>query len=528
MNRHDNKPRPGKQPEKQPAKITGKPLRKLFFACFLSASLPGFAATYPATVKAALDQAGSNRQELEAVLKHYTNDSLKYNAACFLIANMPAHDSRSFYWADSLNNKVSFNEFDFPDFKTAVSHFNQLSLGRPLHPVTVIRQDLETITASYLIDNIDKAFEFRGKPWARYLSFEQFCEYLLPYRLMDEPYAEWRTTFQQEYTALTTPLAGVSVRQACATMCDQLRSWFFNTWVVNPDKVEPAFLSPAQILFRRQGACEDMANWGGYTFRSMGIATTIDYTPAWATSTGAHFWNVAFGEHGEAIPFVMGSEDTPNRFYVHREPSKVLRITYSLQPTTLAQQIPTGEIPESHLKASNYIDVTRDYWRVADLGVTLEGKAPSRVAYVSVLNGLSWRLVWWGWVKDNKAVFNDLCCGAVYLPIVYEAGKLVPAAYPCLLRKDKSLQQLKPDETRLRTVSLAQQDKYLIFRPGKKYALYFWQNKWQPIDIKVAQNANPLTFDKVPANALLLLVPEYSENKERPFTIDDTGQREWW
>lgn len=35
-----------------------------------------------------LDSAGANRKELQAVLKHYENDSLKLEAARFLIENM--------------------------------------------------------------------------------------------------------------------------------------------------------------------------------------------------------------------------------------------------------------------------------------------------------------------------------------------------------------------------------------------------------------------------------------------------------
>jgi len=40
----------------------------------------------------ALQQAGTNRPELEKVLAHYQNDSLKYQAAVFLIKNMPYYE----------------------------------------------------------------------------------------------------------------------------------------------------------------------------------------------------------------------------------------------------------------------------------------------------------------------------------------------------------------------------------------------------------------------------------------------------
>ncbi|MFR3187668.1 MAG: hypothetical protein ACLTOV_06615 [Phocaeicola sp.] len=39
----------------------------------------------------ALASAGTNKEELVKVLRHYEGDSLKYRAACFLIENMPYH-----------------------------------------------------------------------------------------------------------------------------------------------------------------------------------------------------------------------------------------------------------------------------------------------------------------------------------------------------------------------------------------------------------------------------------------------------
>lgn len=49
----------------------------------------------------ALQQAKDNKEELEKVLTHFENDSLKYRAACFLIENMPYHD---YYEGEGLEN----------------------------------------------------------------------------------------------------------------------------------------------------------------------------------------------------------------------------------------------------------------------------------------------------------------------------------------------------------------------------------------------------------------------------------------
>ncbi|MCM1450357.1 MAG: hypothetical protein NC082_08440 [Clostridiales bacterium] len=41
----------------------------------------------------ALEYAGENRAQLEKVLQHYKDDSLRLRAASFLISNMPGHYS---------------------------------------------------------------------------------------------------------------------------------------------------------------------------------------------------------------------------------------------------------------------------------------------------------------------------------------------------------------------------------------------------------------------------------------------------
>ena len=63
--------------------------------------------------------------------------------------------------------------------------------------------DLKTITADFLIKQIDYSFKaWHEKPWAKKLSFEQFCEYVLPYRGSNEPMENWREFFWEKYKGL--------------------------------------------------------------------------------------------------------------------------------------------------------------------------------------------------------------------------------------------------------------------------------------------------------------------------------------
>lgn len=486
-----------------------------------------FAGSFTPEAEIGLQKAGKNRPELEKVLEHYRSDSTKYRAACFLISNMGVHTSKTYYWADSLNKTVPFNEFDYPDFKTSVNEFNKISKKQKLHPVVVYTPDVENISADYLIKNIDDAFSQRIKSWNSHLSDDVFYDYLLSYRVMNEKHEPWRNEFRDTFSSYFGLIKEQNVRKVCTVLSDSLRGWFYNTYFLKNQKNEPAYLSPKQILFRRQGACEDMADWGVYLLRSIGIAATVDFTPAWATSTGNHYWNVAFDELGNEIPFFMG-DDNPNQFRMVREPSKVFRITYQSQTNCLANNISENEIPEGVLRNKNYIDVTDQYWKTAEIDINTPDTIQQKVVYIAVFNGLRWKPVWWAWIKDKQAKFDKCTCGVVYLPFYYSEGKIIPFSYPHLLRADNSVEKLQPDYKNKRTVIIEEQENYLKFRTNKKYTLLYWDKKWNRVNTLIAGTEKKLIFNNVPANALLLLLPEYSQGKERPFIINNDGVREWW
>ena len=66
----------------------------MLFRIFSFFIIVGCSACRPSVLESALERAGENRIELERVLRHYSEedkDSLKWEAARFLIENMPGH-----------------------------------------------------------------------------------------------------------------------------------------------------------------------------------------------------------------------------------------------------------------------------------------------------------------------------------------------------------------------------------------------------------------------------------------------------
>ena len=152
--------------------------------------------TYPIEVEKALELSGSNRVELIKVLEHYRNDnSLKYKAACFLISNMPYHKSQSclelppeyfsyFAEVDSLGQLSLTILLKDSLAKELQDKFALLPSSN--ENVNLI-SDVQLLTSDFLIDNIEQAFsEWDHSPLLKNLSFNDFKEWILPYRTIDE------------------------------------------------------------------------------------------------------------------------------------------------------------------------------------------------------------------------------------------------------------------------------------------------------------------------------------------------------
>ena len=181
------------------------------------------------------------------------------------------------------------------------------------------------------------------------------------------------------------------------------------------------------------------------------------------------------------------------------------------------------------MRTPNYIDVTKEYWETRNVVCHLSTSYNnSNVVYACVFNFLNWHPAWWGLQNKDSVVFTDMCRGAVFLPMYYNKGKLIPAGYPVASGYNNVL-VLKPDIINTHTIHLTEQEHYLVFRSEKKYKLYYWDKAWKFLGEKTGDaNVKEMVFDNIPRNALLLLVPEYSQHKERPFSITDEGKRLWW
>jgi len=496
----------------------------------------------PENVKEVLELAGDNKSELEKVIQHYKNEGhvIREEAAYFLIGNMKNHGYVEYKLVDSTGAEVDFNVLDYADYEALLDGWDEIEGNRGnIHFVKdTFYHDYNEISADYLIKNIDLAYKaWDENPWAQHLSFDQFCEYILPYRSSNEPIEDWREYFINELSwvkdSLTDPSDPV---EACALVNDYIKSWFR----FDPRYYEhPTDQGLQEMLSKKMGRCEDMTNLAIYAMRALGIPVMSDFTPYWANTGNNHAWNAVLSKNDSTIIF-MGGESNPGDYKLGHKLAKVYRKTFAIQENSLPEKMEDWEEAPPYLNSNSIRDVTNEYVPVKRFKIQLARGVPdsTNFAYLCVFNSGEWKAIDYTRLYGNNATFNKMGLDVAYLPAFYIDKEIVPAGFPFILPAEGKLDSREPDgktridltlysttkrDTRETTDFIEQAD----FIKGKSYLLYFWNDKWEEAGKKVAEDG-PLVFKNVPSNAIYWLVEEGSRKEERIFTVDENGEQVWW
>ena len=152
----------------------------------------------------ALQLAGDNQAEVEKVLLHFKNDPdpLKYKSAKFLIENMPYNYSNvgdAAEYADSAFMVSSGYPIEQRDSVFSNIAYSNTSLS------SMAAVDLKNIKADYLIQMINEACDiWHQVNWRKEYDESIFFDYVLPYRLINEPVSSWRPYVKENYPFLYT------------------------------------------------------------------------------------------------------------------------------------------------------------------------------------------------------------------------------------------------------------------------------------------------------------------------------------
>lgn len=226
------------------------------------------------------------KQKFGKAFKHYSEpkDSLKLRALNYLIDNL---DDQSHY------NSPAFEKYKsilLDGTERSVSAIENLydSLSRT-GPDFRLYKDADYITDDFLIDNIEQAFiAWKQSAWGKDVSFNEFCEYILPYKSAEEKPEYWRKNVAKYYKQIidsnkNNPNPIVTVN----TINKELATWY---------KVSLTYNSPADIGFDiarcvKTGSCDNSTKMALYAMKAAGLPVAHDYVPQWANRSGDHSWN---------------------------------------------------------------------------------------------------------------------------------------------------------------------------------------------------------------------------------------------
>lgn len=389
----------------------------------------------------ALSLADENREELEKVLNYYSldpSDSLKYRAACFLIENMPG---LYYYEGEDLDKYGIYYKCLSDRDRTPAEILDSLSTVYGSSKVNnlVVKFDIFEVDSTYLKDNIDISFDiWENSPWKDAVSFDEFCEYILPYRIGNERLTNWK----KDYYLQTKYYLDHFLDSLDLEVNDPVMAAKYIREVILKEKGSPRFtLSKpngypnvdANVAKYFNGTCDDIVQFTVFSFRSVGIPCTIDYMPMRSYGNASHSW-VAIKDsknHYYTMDF-FGTLAFLSDATIHSTSpkSKVYRKTFSRNLAEIKEMYQIEKEVPATFSWSNYRykDVTMLYSNyLMDVHLSSDffyEKIDNRLVYFCVPTYLNWVPIDWASVSNSYATFNNINAGGIFRVAIYQDAKL--------------------------------------------------------------------------------------------------------
>lgn len=426
----------------------------------------------------ALELAGDNRSELEAVLDHYKDEPEKLRAARFLIENMPGHYSyrpgsriEEYY---RLGKGVLMSGLSPTEQNDSLLRLCQEQFAG-VQKDTV--QDIRIIKADYLIRNIDSAFRlWKDGLWLQHLDFDQFCEYVLPYKCYElQALDQWRDTLRSCFGDVMTDWIpndesyASPYNAACVLRGRIARD-------VHPFGIYSATALPfcnAETMHRITfGTCTDYVRLGISTMRAIGIPASYDYTPQWGRYRAGHDWYAILNDKGERLTSEWDITTNPGGvFFPYQRIPKVYRHTYAINRDT-EQYLREAAFPQPFSRFGK--DVTDEYYATTDLAIPVtqnKKRINDKYVYLAAFNGIQsdWNILAYGQLEKGHVcedgarrtvgLFPKTGRNVLYIMMQVDESGMFPLSLPFILHSNGEVEYVEANPSASRSVTLRR--KYL-------------------------------------------------------------------
>lgn len=406
----------------------------------------------------ALNLAGDNRAELQKVLDRYKEeDGDKYRAACFLIENMPFHGA---YEGKALENyRKYFSEYvSFPYSRHVQELVDSLKRADGEFSINQLtyKRDIMTVDSAFLVNHIEWAFKvWREQPWGKHVDFDTFCEYILPYRIGDEPLSLWRKEIYERYSPILDEFRKTdeadNPKTAAQLLMDTLRKAAYRNTALFP---AGPHLGP-DVLKWHTGSCREFTDAMIYVLRALGIPCGVDRVMVLGDNNASHFWNFVLDKEGKTYIANLPYEEVWSKaeeYSISR--GKMYRATYSIDKEAVRKLRKYPDVYPA-FRRPFFRDVTALYtgsrnWTVALPDSLLSGQfREGDILYLCLANRLQWQPVGYTFFKKGRLVLRMWEAGRSlrWLPgterntlqyLLLSFWSVKPERYGSLFRKLKS------------------------------------------------------------------------------------------
>ena len=390
------------------------------------------------------------------VLAHYRTDTnpLKEKAALFLLDNLKDR------YAIEGEKYNTFSDTIKMYYPKADSLSKKLLLLKNLPLANDIVLDVTRLTPQFLIGNIDQAFDAWEKAaWKDQVRFDFFCEYILPYRIGNEPLENWRKEVLQDtlFKIIKDTIFTISTIKKAATFLSikqsKLKEGFLQGWGPFAAGIPDLQFSILNIL--TAGTCANLTQNSLFACRAVAIPISNDFTPHWANRTLGHDW-AAINTKSGTIPFILPVTDSlGNHKGSDAILSKVYRYTFSENKVSHLKQRGYCRFLPDFFNNPRLVDVTDLYMTTHNVFIPIcSNSDKSKFVYLAVSDRESWVPVAWGTTKNSLATFTTVGENSVYLPIISSDNGIQPINYPFVLSTKGEVRYLKPDFKNMQRVEL--------------------------------------------------------------------------
>lgn len=392
----------------------------LFCICFKACSNQSY------LLEESLRVAGMNRIELDMVLDYFKKDSLKHEAAVYLISNMQFHGTISgsdydkyclFHKLYSEKGNIAFKIIDSIQNSPDAYHETDLKTTSDLH----------SIKHNQLINHIEDAFKIKNEfPWLTNIDNETFFKYILPYRVTHESVSNWRSVIRNEYR----PLLDSLIQSNCKEPLEVAKA-LIHEWNKKPFKWTsqlPTGPGIGILSYKyKAGTCREFAQGIVFILRAFGVPSGIDFTPIRGDANAGHEWPFVLDSNGDTHIATTENPYWHNPIELNIKTAKIYRQEFHINPSTFKISNNTKYITPSWFSHPLYSDITNTYYKTSDINIpinSITSNNDEKPYFLCLFNHMDCIPIDFGYFDNGILRFKNVSNGIVTTIGKYEDDNL--------------------------------------------------------------------------------------------------------